>query len=289
MNTDAQLASLDPALTPKDLDVSHDAVAQAVLARITASPQEVDGVIPLKPAARRTGARRAVLAACSVAAVGGLAVAAPSLLGGPTPAHAWTPVGSSLPTSEAEAAEEACLEGFWGFLPGRQGPDLETYVAEQRGSWTLVYSSDEQAMTEQVCLLRDGSPVGAAGQAPGPEAADPTSVAANDAHGSIGGLFSTATESLRFSTGVVGDDVVGVVLHTEAQGAVTATISQGHFAAWWPDRPVTETSENADTTPSFDRVTLALRDGTTRQLGVDEFTGLSLESLTTPDSGGSAG
>jgi inorganic phosphate transporter, PiT family len=30
-------------------------------------------------------------------------------------------------------------------------------------------------------------------------------------------------------------DVVGLVLHTEAQGVVTATVNDGHYAAWWPD------------------------------------------------------
>jgi hypothetical protein len=118
-------------------------------------------------------------------------------------------------------------------------------------------------------------------------AAEPVTVDADGAFGSIGGVMGNDAESQRSSTGLVGADVVGLVLHTEAQGVVTATVNDGHYAAWWPDDPITEASENARTTPEFSRVTLTLRDGSTRQMRVDEFTGISMESLTTPDQGGS--
>ncbi|PVG81110.1 hypothetical protein DDE18_20090 [Nocardioides gansuensis] len=286
MNTDATLATLDPATTPADLDVRHVERAQALLARITAT-EPADTVVLLRP--RGPVVRRVVAAGGAVAAAVVLTVAVPDLVGSDDAAYAaWSPVPAAVSAEQAEAAADACLDGGpFGWLPGRQGPDLDALVTEARGSWTMAYFSDPSGMNEQVCLLRGDELVGTHGQAAGP-GAQAVEVAADGAHGSIGGVLSTEDESLRSSTGLVGDDVVGLVLHTEAQGDVTATIANGHYAAWWPDAPVTEQSESADTTPSFSGATLTLRDGTTREIGVDELTGLPMESLTTPDEGGSA-
>lgn len=291
MNTDRVLRTLDPAVTPEALDVARDRTAQDLLARITAHDTQAaePAVSAAEPVAPRTrvNRRRVGFALAVTAAAAAVAVAAPGVLGGPAPAAAWTPAPSPLTAAETKDAAEACVGGFWDFLPGRQGPEMKTYVAERRGGWTLVYLATPDGLTEAVCMLRNGEPAGLHGQTPGGPGAEPVTVDADGAFGSIGGVMGNADESQRSSTGLVGADVVGLVLHTEAQGAVTATVNDGHYAAWWPDDPITEASENARTTPEFSHVTLTLRDGSTRQVRVDEFTGISMESLTTPDEGGS--
>lgn len=290
MNTDLVLRTLDPAATPETLDVAHDPAAQRLLARITShDPQAAETAAPAEPRRTRVTRRRVGLALVATAAAAAAAVAAPGVLGGPTPAAAWTPVPSPLTATEVEDAEEECGGEFWDFLPGRQGPEMEAYVAERRGGWTLVYLATPDGNTEKVCLLRNGTFFSAHGQAPGGPGIEPVTVDADGAFGSIGGVSGTETESQRTSTGVVGANVVGLVLHTEAQGPVTATVNDGHYAAWWPDEPFTEESENARTIPDFSHATLTLRDGSTRQVPVDEFTGFSTESLTTPDQSGSTG
>lgn len=53
-----------------------------------------------------------------------------------------------------------------------------------------------------------------------------------EVHG-FGDAGSVEASTATF-TGYVGEQVIGMVLHTRAQGEVTATISQQRFAAWWP-------------------------------------------------------
>ncbi len=79
-----------------------------------------------------------------------------------------------------------------------------------------------------------------------------------------------------------------VVLDTVAKGRVTATVREGHFAAWWPDAPTTEGQENARTAPEITGATLMLRDGSTRWASVEELSGRTTEELARQDTGGSA-
>jgi hypothetical protein len=281
MNANELLRTLDAAVTPEDLDVASDTQAQALLRRITATAPTDIASLPVRRTARRPRRRLVAAAAVGVGAV----IAAPSMLGGGSAAYAWVPVATPVTGAAAEAAEQDCFGGFWSFLPGQQGPALRVYVAEQRGSWTLVYASNRSGTSERVCLLHHDKPFGTIG-ADG-DAHTAAEVPADAAHGSIGGVMSGKNSSMRSSTGIVGDDVERLVLHTRAQGPVTATINDGHYAAWWPDSPTTEAAENADTAPEFTHVTLTLKDGSTRDMRVDEFTGIDLQSLHTADTGGS--
>jgi hypothetical protein len=75
-------------------------------------------------------------------------------------------------------------------------------------------------------------------------------------------------------TGTVGDGVVSVVLDTVAQGPVTATVVDRHFAAWWPDEHVTDAAEDrAGPGDELRGVTVTLRDGSVRDVPVETLLG----------------
>jgi hypothetical protein len=113
-------------------------------------------------------------------------------------------------------------------------------------------------------------------------------VPANSILVGLGEVASTSSGSIRGVRGRVGRDVVGVVFDTVAKGPVTATVRNGHVAAWWPDAPTTEEHENARTAPEIRGATVTLRDGSTREVSVEELSGRTTEELSRPATGGSA-
>jgi hypothetical protein len=112
-------------------------------------------------------------------------------------------------------------------------------------------------------------------------------VPANSILVGLGAVSSTSSGSIRGVTGRVGSNVIGVVFHTVAKGPVTATVRNGHIAAWWPDAPTAEQQENARTAPEIRGATVTLRDGSTRDISVEELSGSTTEELALPDTGGS--
>ena len=70
----------------------------------------------------------------------------------------------------------------------------------------------------------------------------------------------------RVVSGRVGAHVTGVVVHTEEQGDVVATVRNGYFTAWWPGPPDTPGVHTSGLAMDF-TFTARLRDGST-----DDFT-----------------
>ncbi|GAB2498223.1 hypothetical protein GCM10027187_75150 [Streptosporangium sandarakinum] len=93
---------------------------------------------------------------------------------------------------------------------------------------------------------------------------------------------------MRIVTGRVGAGVVGLELFTEAKGGVTATVTGGYFAAWWPDAPTTEERENASPRGDVKGVTAILQEGSRHSVSPEELTGRTSARLNTPATGGSA-
>lgn len=270
--TDNQLKLLDPARTPADLDVAADHAAQAILDRVRSGER----VVPIhRP--RRT--RRLVLAAGSIAAAGAIVVAAPSFLGGPQSAAAWTPVPQTVPAGEALSMARDCV----GREPHFPSKDMRVYVAEERGRWELLYLADANADNELICLLENGRPTGAIG-ASMVRLGGYEQVAPDGARGNEGGLFQDHGKSNLVSTGVVGEDVTGLVLHGTSKGDVTATVSDGHYAAWWPsDEPLPLDDKSIPN--AFTDATITLRDGSTREMTFQQLTSRPADAVV---SGGSA-
>ncbi|GII87944.1 hypothetical protein Ssi03_59340 [Sphaerisporangium siamense] len=290
---DRMLAGLDAAVTSPDLVTGSDAKARAVLRRVLSGAEDrtsVPGLTPSRPRRRVRVARRAAAFGAVAATVTVGFVAGPSLFRGGQ-ALAWSATPHALSTGAARQAESACLKAVLDDPAPVEGADrsrMRPVITEARGSLVMVYLTDRAASpSESTCYVRDGSVVAMGGslatpQSPPAPAVGPKSVLVN-----LGGVMSTSSGSIRGVTGRVGADVVGVVFDTVAKGPVTATVREGHVAVWWPDAPTTEQQENAATAPEIRGATLTLRDGSTRQVGVEDLSDRTTREPTRPASGGS--
>lgn len=246
---------------------------------------------------RQSVARRAVAVGSVAAALAVGSVVAPNFFGAST-ALAWSARPQSLTPEQAREAEAACAASIrdsqerWAELDlqADQRPvrtELRPVITELRGSLVLVYATDSKpAPTHLTCYVMDGEVVASGGSAATPTSEPLPALAADSLHGDLGAVFSTSRGSIRGVTGNVGSDVVGVVLDSVAKGPVTATVKDGHFAAWWPDAPTTEAMENAATGPEITGAMVTLRDGTTRKVSVEELSGRTTEELARADTGG---
>ncbi|MFB9207798.1 hypothetical protein ACFFV7_41910 [Nonomuraea spiralis] len=287
---DHALRGLDPAVTPADLDTGTDPKARALLARVMAA-DPMGAPAPTISSPRVLTARRLTVAGAGVAAGVAAALLLPGVFGGGSAMAAWTATPHTVSGDRAIDAQEKCLDNAQDTAKRTTGRDLgfRPVVTEGRGPWTLVYVNDGSShLAEITCLLRDGDLVGAHGSAPGPGAQPLPPVPAGSARAVLGSVLSTSEESVRTVTGRVGADVVGLELSTEAKGDVTATVTGGYFAAWWPDAPTTEERENASLRGGVKSVTAILQDGSRHSVPLEELTGLTSTQLNTPATGGSA-
>jgi hypothetical protein len=282
------------------LDPRSDERAGAVLSRVLASSSgpargataELESSSPsitTRPSRPLRNRLVAVVAVATALAVG--SVVAPDVFRGGQ-ALAWSARPQTLSPGEARAAEAACDEQVRDTAENLSGTDLSALrpvITELRGSMVMVYETDSRTVPSSVtCYVQDGRVVASGGSAATAEAVPPPPVAANSLHGELGAVFSTDSGSIRGVTGRVGSDVTDVVLHSVAEGPVTATVRAGHFAAWWPDSPTTEAKENSATAPEITGATVTLRDGSTRRVSVEELSGRTSAELSRPDTGGSA-
>jgi hypothetical protein len=264
-----------------------------MLLRVMATPVVESAAVAGRPGrgVRPPVARRAVAVAGVVAAIAIGSVAVPRLLGGGE-ALAWSATPQSLSPAVAAEAQAACDEWVRGDAARLDGADLSALrpvVTEARGSLVLVFATDSRpAPSDITCYVQDGRVVASGGSVATAASPPAAPVLADSLHGDLGAVYSTPSGSIRGVTGRVGTDIVTVVLDSVAQGPVTATVREGHFAAWWPDAPTSEAKENAATAPEITGATVTLRDGSTRHVTVEELSGRTTEELGAPDEGGSA-
>jgi hypothetical protein len=286
---DAALGALDPAQTDPHVDIARDEAAGRILRRVVSAPAGEPVPAGSRAAPARPVARRVLAVAGVLVVVGVGSIAAPRLFGGGE-ALAWSAAPRPLSPAAAAEAQAACDEWVRDDLSRGDGTDLSglrPVLTEGRGSLVLVYETDSRPSPSAVtCYVRDGHVVASGGSvataaSPPAPAVPPTSL-----HGELGAVYSTPSGSIRGVTGQVGSDVVGVVLESVAQGPVTATVSDGHFGAWWPDAPTTEARENAASRPEITGAILTLRDGSTRRVTVEEVSGRTTEDLGRSASGG---
>ncbi|MFI7420468.1 hypothetical protein [Nonomuraea sp. NPDC049684] len=285
------LRGLDPAVTPAGLDAGTDPGARALLARVVSADP---AAAPASAAGRRRPftTRRLVVVAGGVAAGVAAALLLPGVFGGGSAIAAWTATPHTVTGDRAAEAQEKCLDHAQDAARRTTGHELgfRPVVTEGRGPWTLVYVNDGGSRLAEIsCLFRDGGIAAAGGSTPGPGARPLPPVPPGSARAALGSVVSSSEESVRIVTGRVGADVVGVELSTEAKGTVTATVTGGYFAAWWPDAPTTEERERAASgRGGVKGVTTILQDGSRHGVPLEELTGRTSTQLTTPATGGSA-
>lgn len=290
---DAELRALDPARTAAS-GPDVDARAQATLARVLDRVESGDRGSVAGPVASRGRTTRRILGVAGAAAALAVGfVVVPELTGGGAPL-AWSATPQGIDSAQADSAEQVCLADLRQDTGRPDDTDLSgmrPVISERRGSYILVYLTDSRpAPSEVTCYVEDGRVVATGGSFAVVKGSHPSPpappVAANSLHGQLGGVYSTDKGSIRGVSGRVGADVTGVVLHTVAKGPVTATVKDGHFASWWPDAPTTEEKENAATSPEITGATVTLKDGSTREVSVEELSGRTTAELHAPSTGG---
>ncbi|GAA0314902.1 hypothetical protein [Kineococcus aurantiacus] len=176
----------------------------------------------------------------------------------------WSAVPAAMAVADVQAAGQRCKDNhidenrdLRGLPSTAAVQRMDTVLAERRGDYTYTLLAGGDWLAE--CLSGDGS--GGGVLAPAGEvdlrtglslvpAADGVVVLTagtqrtSDAGGSGGSTY-------RWVTGRVGGEVTGVEVTPAGEGVVTATVSNGYFAAWWP-------AGRADTA----ELTLHLADGT---------------------------
>lgn len=236
-NLDERIRTLDPAT-----GVSDETAAigrDTLFARIVATDPGADGRGSSRPL-RRPGWSRSV--PLRFAAGGVVAVAATAVLvlpgpgGGSAAFASWTPEPSAVTGVELDRFAEACEDAF---APDQVG---DPFLAERRGDFVAVLFRVTDPERSSTCLVQapvggdieQVSPIGASGGS-GPMYLPP----AGQITGGAISQFEMAGEVASFTDGAVGDDVVGVTIHSDGQ-TVEATVKDGQYAAWWPGRAVAD-------------------------------------------------
>lgn len=249
------LSSLDVALSGRG-DRASSPAAQQLLTRILDTPRTASSHVKSEGEApsprRRPGVtHRMWTLAGGAAAVALGAVAVPAFLGGSSSAFAsWTPTPTAVAPAEAASQQAECLaEG------NDPGGNIDGALTERRGNFTFTLVATDEAIGN--CMVLDP----AITQAPGHEqgvtswgsvndlpipAVDETSV-------QWGATFNSAAGEFTSAFGRVGTDVVAVLITSESEPSIQASVDDGYFAAWWPGKAearLTVTTTLADGTSS---------------------------------------
>lgn len=235
----ADAPAADPAATA-EVDATADAYDTAEVAGTSFAPRG-----PRRRWMRV--ARWAVPAAVAAALAGVFAMG--NLPGSQGVAYAsWTPDPTPLTGQALADAESACRANLAESLttmqdvPADQRPTVtpeaaRTVIAEQRGDFVFLSMVADDTSTAQ-CFFDAGDlsrVVGSTGGfatagAPQPEPVPPGQVEAAGA-----GASSGPQGDYVFTTGRVDPGTRAVTVRTAGQ-TINASVADGHFAAWWPQR-----------------------------------------------------
>ncbi|WP_282006857.1 hypothetical protein [Propioniciclava sinopodophylli] len=265
-------AELDAAL--RDLDAAQPVLthaqrdrADALLASLVGPAATAPAVTAtMTPIERAPSPRRVMRWLVPVAAASALVAGSLLLPGSPTVPNAyadWTPTPTPVAEPLLSRATESCRAGMAQWNDRSAGEvsvdpaSARVVLAEQRGSHVfLALASDDGAEAQCLASAETGRVDGLTGSAPGagvaPVAAPPTGLTGGGV-----GLQLEGTSGYAYTVGDVGEQVREVVVRSGDQ-TVTASVVDGHYAAWWPVTGVTPQSA-AGVTAELD-VTLA--DGT---------------------------
>jgi hypothetical protein len=219
---------------------------------------------PRQPGAAVGGAVRAParLTPRRIALLGGVAAAAtavvvlmPAVTGGDRAFATWKAAPVGLSEQQRAQAGSACRARQQDAAAGADVERLEharTAIAERRGTWTTVVLAGVDGFSA-LCVTDDSSHlfnkrwIGSQGT----PAAD-TTPGARDLLGTDLGVGTTGGGDISLAAGVAGADVVGVAYVSERYGTVTATVSQGHFALWFPGDELMDASAGVDVRVTYD-------------------------------------
>lgn len=270
---DAAVRRLDPAAAAgPGLSAAEQHRADDLRARIlsTGPDENVLGRPPTTPTPSPRGRRRWVLAGAAVVAVSAGLLVAPLFGDEERRPTAWSATPTALSNDTARELGERCLESVDRFMerPNQPPPEgsftaeqrgaMRVVVAERRGPYDVVVLGNAAGYDlECTYMVGEEDPTAAGGPfpliTPSPSSVSVTGSGAST-HRLVDGRSITETVSALY--GRVGSDVSGVTLSTSA-GDVTATVTNGWFAAVWPGTDPLDGDPFGKVT-----VTLTLADGT---------------------------
>lgn len=230
MNTDELLRTLD---TATKLTETQQRRADALLERIVrdqAAPSTTP--VGVRSAGRRSAWRAGIIVA-AVVVVAAIAIGVPGLSPQSAAVASWTPQAEAVSPADLAVAEKACrMNGL-----GADGEtDIPLSISERRGGVVVLLFYRDNPETATSCLLDlpKGADApreiqGGTGGTSGPAMVAPTNGFTQGAVGqdTLGG------QVLSVVSGSVGPGVKSITLQGDGEAA-TATISDGHYAAWLP-------------------------------------------------------
>lgn len=241
------ITDLDAA-PPVALTDDQRARADDTLARILAAqPSAVPGpVASITRRPRRLG--RGILLVAAVLALT-LVISMSGLVGGGTAYASWTARPHQLPLAEQEELAQQCRDILTGPPGAPVAPgiptdadlrDADLVLADSRGDWTYVVLSGKNGL-EATCLVDEGSRflgvIPRAGSAAGSYGFLVIPTPADDEIVGSGLMATSSDEGSYWATeGHVGSHVAGVEILTLTGAVIDATVTNGRFAAWWPER-----------------------------------------------------
>lgn len=111
--------------------------------------------------------------------------------------------------------------------------EWRTVLADARGSSTMILLEAAKGQARASCL--SGSSASETVMSVGPVGGQVASLAAGRAQGiSTGSQGAMSGHPFTCTEGRVGADVTGVTIVLMDGTQVSATVANGHFAAWWP-------------------------------------------------------
>ena len=199
-----------------------------------------------------------------VAAAALALVAVPVLYGRDSAYAGWTAYPAALSTGQGSAVARQCQTWVKGSIT--EAP-TRVVLSERRGGIGLALLTGPGGLLVTCELSLDGSgePSGGASESYFSTALRPDQILSD---GGSGFSEDDGEPIFRVVSGRVGADVTGVVVHTEEQGDVIASVEQGYFTAWWPGPP--EVRGYLTGLPMEFSFTARLRDGTTRTVSREQ-------------------
>lgn len=242
---DRALRGLDPA--PKTLSARELARANDTLSAVMSSESaDLDGLrnSPPTPTRGLPSWRWIAVPAVAATAIGAVVIGG---MGSDSTAYAgWSATPTPLDPDDATLAGQRCHDMLSGMIePEDGGPttdameSLEPQVNESRGRWTftLMTSGDtvQGACFMPLELIGDAFTEAEQPNTFGGIATtnDPLELQGDEIETFFGGMGSTDEGLFGYLTGRVGDDVEAVRISTPGQ-RIDASVTNGHWAAWWP-------------------------------------------------------
>lgn len=240
MDAAGQSGAPNPGRSQSDLE-------QILRSRPTSADRGAGPVEDKKSTTYPSGRRRRTFALGAVAfaaTVGFLVV--PALSGGDPAFATWTAAPGALIGAERDSAVSDCIRSTKGVGDGMFTNDLEAAevaIAEKRGAWTTVVLAASGGF-EATCTTDTTAPwfkkgsIGSVGK-PG----DGQPLSSREVRATQLGTGVIANNPLSMASGKVGADVAAIAYTAAAGERITATVSKGQFAFWFPGTELTNSSD----------------------------------------------